>query len=40
VLVREKEQQLAILELCFKSGIILQELGVETITPEDNKSNL
>ena len=36
VLVREKEQQLATLKLCFESGIILQELGVEAVTPENN----
>ena len=36
VLVREKEQQLAALKLCFESGIILQELGVEAVTT-DNK---
>ena len=36
VLMREKEQQLAILKLCFESGIILQELGVEAIHPENN----
>jgi len=29
VLVREKQKQLAILKLCFESGIILHELGVE-----------
>jgi outer membrane protein len=36
VLVRQKEQQLAILKLYFESGIILQELGVEAISPENN----
>jgi outer membrane protein TolC len=36
VLVREKEQQLATLKLCFESGIILQELGVEAATIENN----
>jgi outer membrane protein TolC len=36
VLVRQKEQQLATLKLCFESGIILQELGVEAVTAENN----
>ena len=36
VLVREKEQQLATLKLCFESGIILPELGVAAVTPENN----
>ena len=36
VLMREKEQQLATLMLCFESGIILQELGVQATTPENN----
>ena len=36
VLVREKEQQLATLMLCFESGIILQELGVPAATTENN----
>ena len=36
-LVREKEQQLATLKLCFESGIILQELGVEAIIPEKDE---
>ena len=34
VLVREKEQQLATLKLFFDSGTILQELGLEHISPE------
>jgi outer membrane protein TolC len=33
LLVRDKEQQLATVKLCFESGIILQELGVEAVTP-------
>ncbi len=33
-LVRKKEQQLAILKLCFESGVILQELGVNPVNPE------
>ena len=36
VLMRGKEQQLATLRLLFKSGIILQELGIEAETPENN----
>ncbi len=36
VLVREKEQQLATLKLCFESGIILQELGLEAASIEIN----
>jgi hypothetical protein len=36
VLVREKEQQLAALNLCFQSGIILQELGVDNIPYEED----
>ena len=32
LLMREKEQQLATLKLCFESGIILQELGLEAVT--------
>ena len=36
VLVRKKEQQIATLKLCFESGIILQELGVEAATIENN----
>lgn len=35
VLAREKEQQLAILKLCFESGVILEELGVE-VQPAGN----
>ena len=34
LLMREKEQQLATLKLCFESGIILQELGLEAVTAE------
>ena len=36
LLLREKEQQLATLKLCFESGIILQELGVEAETGVNN----
>ena len=36
VLVREKEQQMAALKLCFESGIIMQELGIEPRIPADN----
>jgi outer membrane protein TolC len=36
VLVREKEQQLATLKLCFESGTILQELGLEAVSIEIN----
>jgi len=36
VLVRQKEQQLATLKLCFESGIILQELGLEPIAAGNN----
>jgi len=36
LLKRQKEQQLTILMLCFESGIILQELGVDAITAENN----
>ncbi len=36
VLVREKELQLATLKLCFESGTILQELGLEALTSEKN----
>ena len=35
-LVREKELQLATLKLCFASGIIMQELGIEQKTIENN----
>jgi outer membrane protein TolC len=35
-LVREKELQLATLKLCFESGIIMQELGIEQKTTENN----
>jgi outer membrane protein TolC len=35
-LVREKELQLATLNLCFASGIIMQELGIEQKTIENN----
>ena len=35
-LVREKEQQLATLKLCFESGIIMQEMGIEPRIPENN----
>ncbi len=36
VLVREKEQQMATLKLCFESGIIMQALGIEPRIPADN----
>jgi outer membrane protein TolC len=36
VLMRQKEQQLSTLKLCFESGIILQELEVEAATSESN----
>jgi outer membrane protein TolC len=36
LLMRDKEQQLATLKLCFESGIILQELEVEQVTAENN----
>ena len=36
VLAREKEEQLATLKLCFESGIILEELGVEAQPAEEN----
>ena len=36
VLMREKEQQIATLMLCFESGIILQELGIEAASIENN----
>jgi len=36
LLMREKEQQLATLKLCFESGIILQELGLEAVTAEND----
>jgi len=35
-LAREKELQLATLKLCFESGIIIQELGIEQKMPENN----
>jgi len=35
-LMREKEQQLATLKLCFESGIIMQEMGIEPTIPENN----
>jgi outer membrane protein TolC len=35
VLARQKEQQLATLKLCFESGVILEELGVEAQPAED-----
>jgi hypothetical protein len=34
--MRQKEQQLSTLKLCFESGIILQELEVEAATSESN----
>ena len=33
VLVRKKEEQLATLKLCFESGVLFQELGVDPVTP-------
>jgi len=36
LLMREKEQQLATLKLCFESGIILQELGLEAVKAEND----
>jgi len=39
VLVRRKEEQLALLKLCYESGIILQELGIEPASAEDNELN-
>ncbi|MBW2505578.1 MAG: TolC family protein, partial [Deltaproteobacteria bacterium] len=36
LLMREKEQQLATLKLCFESGIILQELGLEAVKSEND----
>lgn len=35
VLVRHKEEQLALLKLCFESGIILQELGIDPAAAEN-----
>ena len=33
VLVRKKEEQLAMLKLCFESGILLEELGLDPVIP-------
>lgn len=33
VLVRKKEEQLATLKLCFESGILFEEIGLDPVTP-------